>query len=175
VLMLTNPCLQIATTPPPSKSPATTARPPSPPSTTPSPQPPLPLVTKTDNFVQLVVALPYSKVSVGPGTLFCCLHIPCSGVTVTLLVHGFLRRLRSTKTSSSSSGRPWRLLLAQQLKMLRSCPSQKGADVRDRGSKLKTRSEKHSGAEIRRLLLILIRIVRLMFEFVTVDLRQGRR
>jgi len=54
---------KIATTPPPSKSPATTARPPSPPSTTPSPQPPLPLVTKTDNFVQLVVALPYSKAS----------------------------------------------------------------------------------------------------------------
>jgi hypothetical protein len=51
--------MQVATTAPPSKPP-TTARP-APPSTTP---PPVPLpVAKTNNFVQLVVALPYTKAS----------------------------------------------------------------------------------------------------------------
>jgi len=50
------------TSPPPSMAPTT--RPPSPPSTTPSPPSPAAVpVAKTDNFVQLVVSLPYTKAS----------------------------------------------------------------------------------------------------------------
>ena len=87
------------------------------------------LVVKTEIWIQLVVALPYTKVRSeirgGAEALRARLILFVLRPTVPCAAYG---RRASTKTSSSSSGRPWRPLPARPLKTLRSRPSPKAGD-----------------------------------------------
>lgn len=72
-------------------------------------------------------------------TTQCCVRRRSSLVLRPTVLCAACGRRASTRTSSSSSGRPWRPLPARPLKTLRSRPSPRDAAARDRESRLKTR------------------------------------